>query len=239
MSLAEAHEPRYRNQFNTPWTNAAKQRLIDLWHQDLNFAEIARRLNVEFGRHWERCNIFRKAERLGLKRERETLNYIWKPELVARLKELWADPTLSATKIAARINREFNTTFTRSSVLGTVSRLGLQKRSNGHTIDPEIRRQRRLESGRQYYKKNRQRICGQMRARHAELIARYASPSIDDSAIPQEQRKTIMQLTAQTCRWPVGEVGGPGFFFCGGTVESDRPYCSGHCRRAYAETRLS
>jgi hypothetical protein len=35
------------------------------------------------------------------------------------------------------------------------------------------------------------------------------------------------------CRFAVGDVGEPGFFFCGGAVEKGHSYCAGHCVRAY------
>jgi GcrA cell cycle regulator len=56
---------------------------------------------------------------------------------------------------------------------------------------------------------------------------------IDDAAIPEAQRKTLMQLTNKCCHWPVGEVGEPGFFFCGGDAVAGLPYCHGHALRAY------
>ena len=41
--------------------------------------------------------------------------------------------------------------------------------------------------------------------------------------IPLEQRKTLLQLTEKTCRWPVGDPGGTDFFFCGGDTANESP----------------
>ena len=51
--------------------------------------------------------------------------------------------------------------------------------------------------------------------------------------IPVEQRKTLLQLTEKTCRWPVGDPGSADFFFCGGETVNELPYCSYHSRVAY------
>jgi len=55
----------------------------------------------------------------------------------------------------------------------------------------------------------------------------------NDLEIPVTQRKTILQLTNKTCRWPVGEPRDPNFFYCGGDAVEDQPYCASHCRRAF------
>lgn len=54
--------------------------------------------------------------------------------------------------------------------------------------------------------------------------------------LPPEQPAnpvTLMELTADTCRWPIGEVT-HNTMFCGATAVPGAPYCVGHCRIAYA-----
>lgn len=58
-------------------------------------------------------------------------------------------------------------------------------------------------------------------------------PDVVDIAIPAEQRRTLMQLTDDTCRWPVGDPGTPEFFFCGARPLGESPYCAAHRRMAY------
>jgi GcrA cell cycle regulator len=55
--------------------------------------------------------------------------------------------------------------------------------------------------------------------------------SVADQSIPQEQRKTFMELTGDTCHWPVGDPQEPDFFFCGAETEG-RTYCPAHHRRS-------
>ena len=47
------------------------------------------------------------------------------------------------------------------------------------------------------------------------------------------QRVTIMMLTEQTCRWPIGDPGSEGFTFCGRRSDTGVPYCTTHARIAY------
>jgi GcrA cell cycle regulator len=58
-----------------------------------------------------------------------------------------------------------------------------------------------------------------------------------DKNIPADQRKTLFQLTAATCHWPVGDPKSPGFFFCGRPALADESYCGPHCRAAYPSGR--
>jgi GcrA cell cycle regulator len=60
---------------------------------------------------------------------------------------------------------------------------------------------------------------------------REEKPVDADLKIPVAQRCSIMDLTADTCRWPVGTPGEPGFFFCGGATGGS-VYCPGHTKRA-------
>ena len=60
-----------------------------------------------------------------------------------------------------------------------------------------------------------------------------AEPEPELIEIPVEQRKTLLELTEKTCRWPIGDPGGGEFYFCGGEAANDLPYCTHHSRIAY------
>jgi GcrA cell cycle regulator len=48
--------------------------------------------------------------------------------------------------------------------------------------------------------------------------------------------KSLNDLTNESCRWPHGRPGAANFFFCGASgadLDSGRPYCAHHMRRAY------
>lgn len=57
-------------------------------------------------------------------------------------------------------------------------------------------------------------------------------PKIDDFAIPVDQRRSLVQLTADFCHWPVGDPLEPAFFFCGAPARQGGPYCASHHARA-------
>lgn len=59
---------------------------------------------------------------------------------------------------------------------------------------------------------------------------------IEDHMIPDQQRKTLFDLTEDTCRWPVGDPTSSEFFFCGDTPERGHPYCAGHLKRAWQQS---
>ena len=44
---------------------------------------------------------------------------------------------------------------------------------------------------------------------------------------------TILELTEQMCRWPIGHPGDEDFRFCGARVMSGFTYCAEHCSLAY------
>jgi GcrA cell cycle regulator len=58
-------------------------------------------------------------------------------------------------------------------------------------------------------------------------------PELIENIIPIGQRRTLLELTADTCRWPIGDPASPDFFFCGGKPLTGLPYCSYHSRVAY------
>lgn len=154
----------------------------------------------------------------------------WSDELSARLEALWNEK-LSASKIADALYVEFRFTISRSAVIGKARRMKLAERHQSPLahMTPEERVQYR-------------------RDRHARLRRRDGIPergaakrspppdyvSIHDQNIPTEQRKRLFDLENHHCRWPVGEVGGPDFFFCGSpeaNMREGRSYCPAHAWR--------
>lgn len=148
-------------------------------------------------------------------------DFDWNDERIGLLEKLWADG-LSASQIAA----ELGDGVTRNAIIGKVHRLGL----NGHggmtkgTATPRptrVKQPRRSQSG-----------------GHILLeadVVELPPESIVDLEIPLEQRRTLLQLTEKTCRWPVGTPGTGNLFFCGGPADNSvEPYCAFHSRVAYA-----
>lgn len=47
----------------------------------------------------------------------------------------------------------------------------------------------------------------------------------------------LLDLTAFTCRWPIGDPGEPGFHFCGAACPEHKPYCAEHTMIARREPK--
>ena len=54
-----------------------------------------------------------------------------------------------------------------------------------------------------------------------------------DARIPRRQRRSLLELSEHTCRWPVGDPRSSRFFFCGAQPLRNKPYCAEHSARAY------
>ena len=58
-------------------------------------------------------------------------------------------------------------------------------------------------------------------------------PELIENIIPLGQRRTLLELNEDTCRWPIGDPATTDFFFCGGKPLNALPYCHYHSRVAY------
>jgi GcrA cell cycle regulator len=61
----------------------------------------------------------------------------------------------------------------------------------------------------------------------------YVEDARLDANIPRRRRRALVELTDNTCRWPVGDPRSARFFFCGAPPAHGKPYCAEHCARAY------
>lgn len=158
----------------------------------------------------------------------------WTAERIVLLKRL-RDDGVSYTVIAAKLG------ITRGAVSGKVDRLGLAMR------EPEPRGPRkprvRLKT-RPIVPKVSDLNSGVHGAHgapfnpHPEVRAQRASKDAGrggaaDPSARASRACSLLELTADTCRWPVGDVGEPGFFFCGQPPLEGAPYCGPHCRKAF------
>ena len=133
----------------------------------------------------------------------------WTDERNDRLRELWATG-LSCAKIAARLGGT-----TRNAVIGKAHRLGLESRQSPISFDAGSDRttQRRITRA------------------HKQIHAVVAPLFVDAPARPAPP--VIVGSSTEKCQWPHGNVGEPGFGFCGEASAAGRPYCAEHVRRAY------
>ena len=155
----------------------------------------------------------------------------WSAASIALLRRRWAEGA-SARSIAKELGRGVS----RCAVLGKVHRLKLRQ--------PELRRRRwRKEKARP---RRRRRASKRAVPRINELMAAFRALGLDAFRDASDARTVhqhadkafgpacgLLDLTAATCRWPIGEPGAEGFAFCGAAPFKRYPYCVGHCLIAY------
>lgn len=154
---------------------------------------------------------------------------MWTDERVELLKKLWADG-LSASQIAAELGG-----VTRNAVIGKVHRLGLSGRAKSASSSAPRQRKARAPSPMMRVSRTASHGNTALAAHpsYAYDIEPEFEPEPTENIIPIGQRRTILELTEDTCRWPIGDPGTADFFFCGGRPITSGPYCSYHSRMAY------
>jgi len=155
----------------------------------------------------------------------------WTDERVETLKKLWADG-LSASQIAAELGG-----ITRNAVIGKVHRLGLSGRAKSPSSAAPRPRKTRPHS-QHMMRVSRPSIRGNTALAHSYELEVENEPEVIDNIIPLGQRRTLLELTEETCRWPIGDPGHADFFFCGGQSIATLPYCAYHSRVAYQPANM-
>ena len=151
----------------------------------------------------------------------------WTDERVESLKKLWSEG-LSASQIAAELGG-----ITRNAVIGKVHRLGLSGRAKSPASTAPRPRKARTHTHTHMMRVSRPAVRGNTALAHSYDFEPEPEPEVIDNVIPLGQRRTILELTEETCRWPIGDPGSTDFFFCGGQAGTGAPYCTYHSRVAY------
>lgn len=161
----------------------------------------------------------------------------WTDERVELLKKLWTDG-LSASQIASELGG-----VTRNAVIGKVHRLSLSGRAKPASTPVARARKPATSSGARSATTGRPNPARPMVAGNTALKPlgqmapeprRVARPaSLDDVVVPISLHATILTLTEQTCKWPIGDPSTEDFHFCGQRSNSGIPYCEYHSRVAY------
>lgn len=171
----------------------------------------------------------------------------WTDERVELLKKLWMEG-LSASQIAGELGEG----VTRNAVIGKVHRLKLSARAKPTNTAPRARPAARpaprraaspaatVSSGISAAAKMRSAMPRpQTMGATALAIAPemetelYVAPVAAELFIPEDKRLSLLQLSEQTCKWPIGDPLTKDFYFCGQHSLESGPYCEFHSRRAY------
>jgi GcrA cell cycle regulator len=179
---------------------------------------------------------FDAEDRQALRAARGALGlprFDWSAARVALLRQRWAEG-LSASTIA----KELGPGVSRCAVLGKVHRLKLAQ--------PEFKRHHfRKERARTRPRAPRPTARPEGRG-PSELMEAFYALGLDAFFGAPDTRTVhrhagqafgpacgLLDLSAATCRWPVGEPGEPDFAFCGAAPFKGYPYCVAHCLIAY------
>lgn len=141
----------------------------------------------------------------------------WTEDRVAELRRLW-DKGLSASVIAFQMKCG----FTRNSIIGKAHRMGLEPRK---TVKRQDRRQQANGTSVKHIKLRKT----------GEFFVEQPVRDVIELEIPQEQRKSLLELSNAVCRYPIGEPGSGDFFFCGGPTNDKPPYCAFHTKRCFTQ----
>lgn len=155
----------------------------------------------------------------------------WTEERVELLTKLWADG-LSASQIAGELGG-----VTRNAVIGKVHRLGLSGRAKpARSASSRPRKPRATPRSRgastSYVSVGNTALRADPEE-EVEVAPKARPAQVRELVIPVEERKTILQLTEYTCKWPIGDPSETDFHFCGRRSDIGAPYCEHHAQIAY------
>lgn len=151
---------------------------------------------------------------------------IWeaRPESVCRLREL-LELKMSASRIADELSKEFGVKVSRNSICGKAFRLGLMLKGDGVNAENKTARAK---------PKKLHKTVFYIRAEPVEPVAELPPEPI---AIPVSRRVQLLELTFNSCRWPIGDPRHADFAFCGADRvkphDDSNAYCAAHARIAY------
>jgi GcrA cell cycle regulator len=169
----------------------------------------------------------------------------WTEARIAALKQDWADG-YTCSQIANRLSRSGDD-LTRNAVIGKARRLGLPARiqTRRHSTRRSERPpaawfvNRREANSRGQAGRTRNKIdrefapLPQLRL-NPRILHSQPPPDMAEPFIPLDQRKGVLELGNNDCRWPIGDPQNADFHFCGHAKHPDFVYCELHARKAYA-----
>ncbi|HFB2047731.1 MAG: GcrA cell cycle regulator [Hyphomicrobiaceae bacterium] len=152
----------------------------------------------------------------------------WTDERVELLKKYWSEG-LSASQIAGRLGG-----ITRNAVIGKVHRLGLSGRSTTNRLKSSRPRRQVVTTKRVNKAKlpKPENLVLQSLYNHLNGAEPYSAPA-EEVEIPIAERKSLQDLTENSCRWPIGDPQTPEFHFCNAEKVPGLPYCEHHSKRAF------
>lgn len=194
------------------WTEETIARLRDLWQQGLSTAEIGRQLSVT------KNAVVGKAHRLGLKP---------RPSPIRRAKaaapaEPAAQATSAATTPEAAAPAAAEPPVAQAApAAATIATPEPEAPPAPATVVTEAKPEPAPPAAESEPAPAPRATRAQPRATRAAL-----------RPVSEPRRRS-----SQSCCWPLGDPGTPGFHFCGATPLPGKPYCAEHAQLAYVKLR--
>jgi GcrA cell cycle regulator len=127
---------------------------------------------------------------------------------------------------ASMIGRELGRS--RNAVIGKANRHRISMGENRVVMTAKARKAASSARRVAWMRQKREVAASQRPTKTSRYVARMAA------AVPAGPGVTILQLTDDTCRFPLGDWNLPAAFYCGAVTEIDRPYCPAHCGVCFA-----
>ncbi|MBB5073871.1 GcrA cell cycle regulator [Bartonella callosciuri] len=163
----------------------------------------------------------------------------WTCERVELLKKFWSEG-LSASQIAAQLGG-----VSRNAVIGKVHRLKLPGRGK---IAPGVSRTQKIPVSPSAPPRVRRTPSTVVptdsvscsvgaTALKMEIVTEDVTetnmPTKSNVVVPISRQLNLLQLSENTCRWPVGDPLSSDFHFCGADAGENNPYCAFHAKIAF------
>ncbi|XWN32215.1 MAG: GcrA family cell cycle regulator [Devosia sp.] len=155
----------------------------------------------------------------------------WTDERIELLRKLWADG-LSASQIAGTLGD-----VTRNAVIGKIHRLGLSGRVKAPSQTRTPRRPAPMRPKPAAAAPSQPRVMAVgntvVKVVEREVVA-PPPPVLEEAAVvPIHGGISLLDLSATSCRWPVGDPSEADFRFCGAKTGAGDVYCSAHADLAF------
>lgn len=158
----------------------------------------------------------------------------WPEEVIESCRK-YLKAGLSHAQVAVELWLDHRFRATRNSVIGKANRMGMERPNKSKAAHTPRSRKRKPDSQRRV----KRLVPASAHTSTLRIVETVEMEQIVSLLLPEdipiEQRKQLVDLGKNDCRWPYGDPGKPDFFFCGGV---GFPYCPYHASVAFKRVML-
>ena len=152
----------------------------------------------------------------------------WTDEIVARLRELWAQG-LSTAEIGRQLN------VTKNAVVGKAHRLGLDETKSQKNAISKKDESKKNKTVTQTVIESKEINAVKDESVKEKLEVRTKKPKKLEFISPKELPS--YRKSNSECCWPIGDPGEKDFHFCKAPIVPGKPYCLEHVQIAYVKLK--